>query len=128
MAGAVALISRGTCEFGLKSALAGATGADAASIYNNVEGPLAGTLGAPPRSEGDYVPTAGISLADGTALAAAIDGGAAVTPDVNIESIQENRTTYAPLLSHSTTYANTNAVAITWSLKLKVATPTTSSS
>ena len=94
VAGAVALISRGTCEFGLKSALAGAAGADAAIIYNNVEGPLAGTLGAPPRPEGEYVPTAGISQANGTALVETINGGTAVTAKVDIKSIQENRTTY----------------------------------
>lgn len=36
--GSIALISRGTCEFGLKSALAGAAGAAAAVIYNNAPG------------------------------------------------------------------------------------------
>ena len=94
VSGAIALISRGTCEFGLKSALAGTAGADAAIIYDNVEeDTFAGTLGAPPRPEGDYVPTAGISLANGTALLNSINGGATVTADVNIKSIQENRTT-----------------------------------
>lgn len=34
----IALIQRGTCEFGLKVALAGSAGAVAAIIYNNVEG------------------------------------------------------------------------------------------
>lgn len=77
----------------MKSALAGAAGADAAIIYNNVEGPLAGTLGAPPRPEGTYVPTAGLPLANGTALLNAINSGTAVTADVNINSIMENRTT-----------------------------------
>lgn len=92
--GSVALISRGTCPFGQKSALAGAAGADAALIYDNIDEPaLAGTLGAPPRPEGPYVPTAGITLAQGTALLAAINGGTAVTADVNIVSIMENRTT-----------------------------------
>ena len=92
--GSIALISRGTCEFGLKSALAGAAGASAAIIYNNVdEDTFAGTLGAPPRPEGEYVPTAGITLAKGTALLNQLNGGANLTADVNIISIRENRTT-----------------------------------
>ena len=93
LTGKIALISRGTCQFGLKSALAGAAGADAAIIYNNVEGDLAGTLGAPPRPEGPYVPTAGISLANGTALLNSIKGGATVVADLTIFSIIENRIT-----------------------------------
>lgn len=90
----MALISRGSCEFGLKSALAGAAGAQGAVIFDNVEEPsLAGTLGAGSRPEGPLVPTAGISLARGTALAAAITGGAIINVDVDIVSIRENRTT-----------------------------------
>ena len=92
--GSIALISRGECQFGLKSALAGAAGADAAIIYDNIDEPaLGGTLGAPPRPEGPYVPTAGITLAKGTALLDAIKAGTKVVADVNIKSIQENRTT-----------------------------------
>ncbi|KAL8652095.1 MAG: hypothetical protein Q9210_002887 [Variospora velana] len=95
LTGKIALISRGSCEFGLKSALAGAAGADAAVIYNNVNGTtLTGTLGAPPRPEGPYVPTAGISLEEGTALRDQINGGANVTADLNVISVMENRTTY----------------------------------
>ncbi|KAL8870005.1 MAG: hypothetical protein Q9174_003847 [Haloplaca sp. 1 TL-2023] len=95
VAGKIALISRGTCEFGLKSALAGAAGATGAIIYNNVdEDSFAGTLGAPGRPEGEYVPTAGITLARGTALLDQLNGGANLTADVNIISIRENRTTY----------------------------------
>ncbi|KAL8934746.1 MAG: hypothetical protein Q9211_005071, partial [Gyalolechia sp. 1 TL-2023] len=76
------------------SALAGAAGADAAIIYNNIDEDLAGTLGAPPRPEGAYVPTVGISLAAGTALKDSIAGGATVTADINVVSVMENRTTY----------------------------------
>ncbi|KAL8733536.1 MAG: hypothetical protein Q9181_003535 [Wetmoreana brouardii] len=95
LSGKIALISRGSCEFGLKSALAGAAGADAAIIYDNInETSFAGTLGAPPRPEGPYVPTAGISQVNGLALKNAIGGGATVTADVNIVSVMENRTTY----------------------------------
>lgn len=67
--GAVALISRGTCPFGDKSALAGAAGAVGAIIYNNADGPVGGgTLGPPPNPLGEYVPTVGISGEDGAAL------------------------------------------------------------
>ena len=94
MKGSIALISRGTCQFGVKSALAGAAGADAAIIYDNIDEPsLGGTLGPPPRPEGPYVPTAGISLARGTALLDAINSGEKVVADVNVNSILENRTT-----------------------------------
>jgi Zn-dependent M28 family amino/carboxypeptidase len=46
-AGNVALISRGTCTFGIKASNAQAAGASAAVIYNNIAGPLNGTLGSP---------------------------------------------------------------------------------
>jgi Zn-dependent M28 family amino/carboxypeptidase len=46
-AGNIALISRGTCTFAVKAANAQAVGATAVVIYNNVAGPLNGTLGAP---------------------------------------------------------------------------------
>lgn len=96
VAGKIALISRGTCPFGVKSALAGGAGAAGAVIYNNVEGPaLSGTLGAPPRPEGPYVPTVGISLANGTALVTAITGGQTIIGDLSVRSTSENRTTSA---------------------------------
>ena len=45
--GAIALIQRGECPFGDKSAHAGSAGAIAAVIYNNEAGELHGTLGTP---------------------------------------------------------------------------------
>ncbi|KAL8920996.1 MAG: hypothetical protein Q9172_004238 [Xanthocarpia lactea] len=95
LTGKIALISRGSCEFGLKSARAGAAGAVAAVIYDNVDGPaFAGTLGAAVRPEGPLIPTAGITLARGTALKNQLTGNATLTGDLNIVSIRENRTTY----------------------------------
>ncbi|KAL8991886.1 MAG: hypothetical protein Q9169_007562 [Polycauliona sp. 2 TL-2023] len=92
--GKIALISRGTCEFGLKSALAGAAGAVAAVIYDNVDGAsFAGTLGAAERPEGPLIPTAGITLANGTALKNQLSGNSTLTADINVISIRENRTT-----------------------------------
>ncbi|KAL8729062.1 MAG: hypothetical protein Q9166_004979 [cf. Caloplaca sp. 2 TL-2023] len=95
LTGKIALISRGTCEFGLKSALAGAAGAVAAVIYDNIdEASLAGTLGAAVRPEGPLIPTAGITLAKGAALKDQLTGGATLTGDINVISVRENRTTY----------------------------------
>ncbi|KAL9112651.1 MAG: hypothetical protein Q9187_007747, partial [Circinaria calcarea] len=95
VAGKIALISRGTCPFGQKSALAGGAGAAGAVIYNNVEGAtLSGTLGAPPRPEGPYVPTVGISLANGTALLTAITANQTIIGDLSVRTTTENRTTH----------------------------------
>ncbi|KAK0645054.1 putative leucine aminopeptidase 2 [Lasiodiplodia hormozganensis] len=90
--GAIALISRGTCEFGLKAAYAGAAGAAGAVIYNNVNGSLSGTLGAPNRTEGAYPPTAAISLTAGRAILALLEAGE-VIGDLNVNSIIEDRVT-----------------------------------
>lgn len=86
MSNSIALISRGTCPFSQKSTLAKAAGAVGAVIHNNIEGSLAGTLG----GAGDYVPTGGISLEDGTAIREALplDG------TLQITSVVENRTTF----------------------------------
>lgn len=65
---AVALIQRGTCDFGVKAANAQAAGYDAAIIFNEgQEGRqelLTGTLGTPAG-----IPVVGVSYADGKALA-----------------------------------------------------------
>lgn len=56
--GSIALIRRGTCPFGDKSANAGKAGAIAAVVYNNAHGALGGTLGTPNEN---HVATFGIS-------------------------------------------------------------------
>jgi aminopeptidase Y len=61
LAGAIALIERGTCPFGTKSELAGKAGALAAVVYNNEQGEVSGTLGTP---SPNHVATFGISDAD----------------------------------------------------------------
>ena len=94
VADAIALISRGECEFGLKSALAGAAGAAGAIIYNNVPGPTgSGTLGPPPREEGEYVPTVGIAQENGTAILQLLEGGEVVTGVLEVVSDIRNVTT-----------------------------------
>lgn len=69
LAGKVALILRGTCPFAQKAKLAGQAGAVGTVIYNNVDGALTGTLGA---ADLDFVPTVGISKADGVSLVESI--------------------------------------------------------
>lgn len=59
--GNIAMIERGSCSFGEKSELAGVAGALAAVVYNNENGPLHGTLGAPSLN---HVATFGISAED----------------------------------------------------------------
>jgi carboxypeptidase Q len=92
--GKIALISRGSCPFGLKSALAGSAGAAGAVIYNNVPGPLAGTLGAPSNAAGPYAPTVGVPLENGQALLRLLNSTSAPTGSLVVNSILENRTTY----------------------------------
>ncbi|KAF2750143.1 aminopeptidase-like protein Y [Sporormia fimetaria CBS 119925] len=89
VAGNVALIRRGECTFGSKGLNAKAAGAGAAIIYNNIDGPLSGTLGA----AGDYAPTIGVSGEIGTDLVAKVQAGEVIA-DINVNAIQENRTSY----------------------------------
>ena len=84
LAGKIALISRGSCDFGLKSALAGGAGAVGAVVYNNVAGTVSATLGPPPRLEGPYVATVGITQAEGQAYVSQIQGGANVTASLDV--------------------------------------------
>jgi PA domain len=97
VSGNIALISRGSCEFGQKSAFAGAAGATAAIIYNNVDGELSGTLGQAQRPEGPLVPTVGISKANATTILAYLNSTHAINARVETYSLIENRTTYVKL-------------------------------
>ncbi|KAL7274658.1 Leucyl aminopeptidase yscIV, partial [Rhizina undulata] len=95
LSGAIALISRGTCEFGLKTAYAGAAGAVGAIIYNNLPGSISGgTLSAPTRPEGPYVPVAAIAQEDGLSLLENLQAGATIVGELSIDSVLENRTTH----------------------------------
>lgn len=84
VAGNIALISRGTCNFGLKSAFASSAGAVGAIIYNNVPGTVNGGLGPPTRPEGTYVATVSLSQEEGEAYVAQIQGGANVTASLDV--------------------------------------------
>ena len=90
LTGQVALVSRGECTFAQKSLTAAAAGAEAVIIYNNADGDLSGTLGAP--SE-DYVGTVGVTRELGQELLAQTRaGGATVTLD--LEQLVEQRPTW----------------------------------
>ncbi|KKZ61809.1 aminopeptidase [[Emmonsia] crescens] len=91
--GKIALILRGECPFGLKSALAGSAKAAGALIYNNIPGPLSGTLGAPTDPNGPYPPTVGVSKEIGDDLAARL-GSEALMAELFAHSEFENRTTF----------------------------------
>ncbi|SFT03642.1 M28 family metallopeptidase [Saccharopolyspora flava] len=77
VAGSVALIQRGSCTFAEKQQVAADAGAVGVIIYNNVEGPLNGTLGDPADAR---IPSAGTSMQVGQALAG--QAGAEVKLDV----------------------------------------------
>lgn len=83
----IALISRGDCPFGTKSALAGKAGAIAAVIYNNEKGALGGTLGTP---SPDNVATFSISDSDAAPYIKKLKDGEQVEASVYIDAIVEN--------------------------------------
>ena len=87
-AGNIALISRGTCTFATKAGNAQAVGATAVVIYNNIEGPLNGTLGAPNFT----IPVLGTTQAIGLTNAALVPGG--LTFHVATSTDSETRTTW----------------------------------
>jgi len=87
------VIKRGSCEFGLKVALAGAAGASGAIIYNNADAQVGGgTLIQPSRPEGPYIPAASISGVDGNALVTSIAAGN-TTGKIVVDATNENRLT-----------------------------------
>lgn len=73
--GQIALIRRGTCAFGDKSANAGRAGAVAAVVYNNEKGTLHGTMGTP---EADHVATFGVDLDEVQPIIAKLKDGKSV--------------------------------------------------
>ncbi|KAK8064532.1 hypothetical protein PG994_007170 [Apiospora phragmitis] len=92
IAGNIALVQRGSCDFSKKASLAKAAGAAAAIVYNNVPGEVAGTLG----SQSDAnAPIVGIPQAEGEAILSELStSGTPLVLDLFIESIIENRTNY----------------------------------
>jgi subtilisin family serine protease len=77
--GQVCFIQRGDISFADKVAACEAGGGSAAVIYNNVAGPLLGTLG----EETSSIPAIGVSDTDGTAMQASLGTNASVTVAVS---------------------------------------------
>ncbi|KAH8155513.1 uncharacterized protein LAJ45_00523 [Morchella importuna] len=94
VSGNIALVSRGTCEFGLKVALAGAAGAKGIIIYNNVLGPVGGgTLGPDERPEGKYIPAGSLSQEDALSLISKLNNGTSITANLDVDALIETRYT-----------------------------------
>ncbi|KAH9479763.1 putative leucine aminopeptidase 2 [Psilocybe cubensis] len=90
--GKIALVKRGECTFGLKTALSGASGAAGVIIYNNADGAVGGgTLGDIVNPAGPYVPGASLTGIDGSALVATINAGSEVIGTIKVEAVTEDR-------------------------------------
>ncbi|KAI9312812.1 putative aminopeptidase Y [Dichotomocladium elegans] len=87
--GKIAIVSRGTCAFGDKSAAAANAGAVGLLVYNNEEGELNGTLGG---DDIPKVPSAGITMADGQRIVELASNGP-VTIKLVLVEFKENRST-----------------------------------
>lgn len=87
--GNIALISRGTCNFDLKSSLAGKNGAVGVILFNNAPGDMDGiSLDSSGVTEfGPVIPTVGTSGTDGNALAALIKTGSVVTAALDVKTV-----------------------------------------
>ncbi|TCO60559.1 M28 family peptidase [Actinocrispum wychmicini] len=103
-AGKIVLVERGACSFIVKQQTAAAAGAIATLIYNNVDGPLNGSLNDPSNGR---VPTGGLSRADGLALTAQ----AGTTISLELRSLQQVRTS-ANLIAQTRTGREDNVVTI----------------
>ncbi|CAE6415355.1 unnamed protein product [Rhizoctonia solani] len=87
--GKIALIQRGACNFGIKNENAKNAGAVGVVVYNNVEGVISGTLGAPNATA--YVAIGGITKAAGEALIGQLTRGQPVTATLDINIHVEQR-------------------------------------
>ncbi|KAM3074035.1 Aminopeptidase Y [Clarireedia jacksonii] len=89
--GAIAIIRRGTCAFGDKSANAGKAGAIAAVIYNKEHGTFGGTLGSPDKN---HIATFGISIDDASPYIDELKKGKSIDGSAYIDAVvQDIRTT-----------------------------------
>ena len=80
----IALIKRGNCAFGDKSALAGKAGAVAAVVYNSEKGSVSGTLGTPSKY---HVATFGISNEDAQPLIKELKAGKEIYSSAYMDAI-----------------------------------------
>ncbi len=89
--GNVALIQRGICPFGNKTALAGKYGAITAIVYNNEDGDIHGTLGEPNKNQ---IATFGISHQEGVKLIAKLENAKTVKVKAYIRAVVGNISTF----------------------------------
>lgn len=104
IAGSAVLVQRGECEFGQKARVADELGAAGVIVYNDVEGPMNGTLGEPGAAG---IPAAGVTKEVGESLAER--AGAQVHLDV--QSRLEDVTTRNVIAQTRTGRADNVAVA-----------------
>lgn len=88
--GSIALIKRGVCAFGDKSAAAGKAGAIAAVVFNSEKGSLSGTLGTPSKH---HVATFGLSNEDAQPLIKKLLAGGLIPSSAYIDAIVQNAPT-----------------------------------
>ena len=93
LTGRIAIIHRGTCVSAIKVALSQSLGAVAVIIYNNTPGTLNGySLQRFSVPEGEYLPTGGITEANGEAIVARLAAGEDLIADLS--SLTEGFTTF----------------------------------
>ena len=101
--GHIALIQRGTLTFAAKVTNAMAAGARAAIIYNNISGNFLGTLG----NAANWIPTAGISQANGLAIKAALPLTGTITVTADYQYL-DGTSMAAPHVSGAVAFAAMN--------------------
>jgi subtilisin family serine protease len=103
----IVLIQRGTLYFSDKVSNAMAAGARAAVIFNNTNGNFGGTLG----TAGNWIPTIGLSQADGQALLAALPASGTVVnvPDpANVYQLLDGTSMATPHVAGAVAFAAMN--------------------
>ncbi|WP_245861762.1 M20/M25/M40 family metallo-hydrolase [Compostimonas suwonensis] len=102
----VAVVSRGECNFSDKTLTAAGLGAAAILVYNNEDGDLNGTI-APQLPE--YIPSVGITQAEGEAVLAELD--APVTVALNVQEVTSTVPTFT-VLAETPTGRSDNTVML----------------
>lgn len=105
VAGSIAVISRGACSFALKAQNAAAAGAAGTVVFNNMAGPLNGTLGGVQTFTG---PVVGVPTSVGQQLVAA----AGQTARLSVSRVNETRTTYNVLADAAPRRGETDVIVV----------------